>query len=128
MSKCLFPTCDRKAESNSYCIFHDCYSSSVAAKKKTEVKKESESMKEIKKELKKEYPVFLAKRPLCEAKFSKQCQKKATVVHHLKGRAPAVVLDQKFWLPCCPICNGEIEARHGDAEQLGLKLKRHVKA
>jgi len=110
------------------CLFHQQYANSVEVKVKKEVPKESLKEKNLKKTRKVRYAEFLSKHPKCKAKFSKQCLKSASVIHHLKGRTPAVVDDEKYWLPCCPVCNNEIEADHSRAEKLGLKISQHKKS
>lgn len=125
--ECNFPLCTRKAEANGLCIFHRHHSDSVEIKLSKPIPKESEKEKALKKPRKQRYKEFLARHPFCMAKFSKQCAGVASVIHHLKGRSPKVVDDDKLWLACCPICNGEIEARHLDAEKQGLKIPQHRK-
>ena len=128
MPDCNFPTCTRHPESNGYCVFHQMYSNSVSVRMPKAISKESDKEKELKKNRKVRYKEFLKKNPLCKAKFSKQCKKIADSIHHLKGRTPAIVDDERYWLACCSVCNNEIEARHADAEKAGLKIPRHKKA
>lgn len=122
---CLFPTCNRHAESTGYCLFHKIYSSSSSVKVPKPISKKSEGQKEIDKYLKKKYPLFLSKlgNKYCKANLS-NCTKVATVVHHLKSRAKDVVLDEKYWLAVCPNCNIEIESKDGEARKKGLKLSK----
>lgn len=122
---CNFPTCDRKPESTGWCIFHAIYSSSVSVKKAKPVKKESDSMKEIKRELKKLYPVFLAKNPVCNIK-SPVCTKVATCINHTRGRE-GNVLNVEDWESSCTACNGFIEQNHEWARKRGHKKERHSK-
>lgn len=122
---CNFPTCDRKPESTGWCIFHAIYSSSVSVKKAKPVKKESDSMKEIKRELKKLYPVFLAKNPVCNIK-SPVCTKVATCINHTRGRE-GNVLNVEDWESSCTACNSYIESHHSWAQKRGHKKERHSK-
>lgn len=124
--KCLFPGCQRYGEKNGYCIGHRIYASGVEVKMPKEPKKESDNQKDIKKALKTAYPVFLKRRPNCEVK-SPECTKKATVVHHKKGRGKNEVLDQSTWMASCERCNSWVEQHHAEAEQMGAKVSRHKK-
>lgn len=127
--KCDWITCDANAVGNSiYCIPHGrIYGNGTEVKIDNPIARESIKEKVRKKSRKVRYKEFLKTRPLCEAKFSKQCAKVSSVVHHLKGRAPSVVDNEEFWMATCPICNNEIEARHKDAEEKGLKISQHKK-
>ena len=127
MSECLFPNCKRHAEKNGYCIGHHAYASGVSVTPKKEVNKVGDKQKDIKKALKEAYPVFLAKHPKCEIN-SPNCTKKATCVHHKKGRGINEVLDQSIWAASCEPCNLWCETNHAEAEARGMKISRHQKA
>lgn len=125
MSECLFPTCSRAAQSNGYCLFHRMYSnSSEEIKMPKEPNKKSDNQKAIDKELKKLYPIFLAKHPACEIK-SPKCTKKATCIHHTKGRGKNEVLAVETWKASCTACNLWCETNHAEAEEKGVKKRRH---
>lgn len=125
MPNCLFPTCNRNAESNGYCICHKIYSNSVSVKVPREIPKKSSNQKEIDKELKKMYPVFLAKpdNRYCKVKM-KGCTKVATVVHHVRGRIGDQVFEVKDWLPSCPHCNIYLESKDKEARDKGVKKSK----
>lgn len=95
-------------------------------KEKKPLNKRSEGMKDVMKDLKKAYTKFLKSRPFCRIK-SPVCQKIATVIHHMKGRTPAVILDEDFWCEACPVCNLYVEEHPDWAMERGFKLSRHAK-
>lgn len=123
---CLFPLCTVHAESNGYCFHHAIYANSVAVKMPKPVKKESSSMKEVKKELKKLYPLFLAKHPLCNIK-SPVCTRVATCINHTKGRG-CNVLNVEDFESSCTACNLFIEENHEWARIRNHKKPRHNKS
>ncbi len=124
---CAFPLCERIAQKNRLCILHRIYEADFPVKIiKAELKKinkVSEKMKTIKAELKKLYPVFLKKHPVCQLN-TPDCKKKATCIHHTKGRGKNV-LNQGTWMASCTPCNLWVETNHGQAEKAGLKLPQH---
>ena len=123
VTMCLFPTCTRHPEKNGFCIFHKMYSSSTEPKKEVyKIPKRSVKEKEVMKELKKLYPIYLKENPIC-AINSKVCTKKATCIHHTKGRGKNV-LNAEDWLPSCTKCNLFIEENHKWAHEKGFKKKR----
>lgn len=128
MPDCLFPTCSRNADGNGYCIFHKIYSNSAEVKVPKEIAKKSDNQKEIDKELKKLYPIYLSRpeNKACKIKME-GCTKKATVVHHTRGRIGDQVFEQKDWLPSCPSCNIVLETRHAESVEKGFKKPRHQK-
>jgi hypothetical protein len=73
--------------------------------------------------LKKTYPAFLERNPICRIQ-SPICTQVATVVNHEKGRGINVVMNPKYWTPCCPACNGYIEVHDKWAQERGFKKSR----
>jgi 5-methylcytosine-specific restriction endonuclease McrA len=62
--------------------------------------------------LRKEY---LAKNRLCQ-----KCGKKATDVHHLRGRTGRLLCMEEHWAPVCRRCHDWIGANPIEARQEGL--------
>lgn len=70
---------------------------------------------------------FLKARPLCEVKLE-VCTKKATCIHHKKGKhSRELYLDENYWMASCISCNGRIEEIGGKAYELGLKIRHNSK-
>lgn len=90
------------------------------------IPKRSEKMKEVVKDLKRLYARFLKTRPFCRIK-SPVCTKIATIVHHMKGRTPAMIMDEEFWCEACPMCNLYVEEHPQWAMEKGFKISRHAK-
>ena len=126
MSECLFPMCKRHAQPNGYCIGHRIYSDCVIPVIPEPIQKESGKMKSVKSELKKLYPIFLQKHKTCQLK-TPVCTKKATCIHHTKGRGPNEIKDESTWKASCTACNLWVEQNHAAAEERGLKVPRHQK-
>lgn len=150
MSKCIFPGCTTNAPENGLCVPHGrVYSVEEIRKgigkksppaepekpaKKAAVKKKalkrgkkpnprSKKMTKVIEEVKKLYPLFLKSRPMCEIR-SPDCIKRATVVHHRKGRGNNI-LKQETWVACCPPCNSYVENHHQWAADNGFKVSQH---
>lgn len=78
--------------------------------------------------LRKLYPAFLALPGNGSCKLNmKGCTKKATVVHHKKGRIGDLLFDQRFWMPSCVSCNGAVESNDAEAREKGLKISKFTK-
>lgn len=123
--ECAFPLCTRHAESNSYCIFHKIYGKQEPEKVKVYViPKRSEKQKKVMAELRKLYPVFLEKHPLCEVRLSPDCTKIATCIHHVRGRLKDNLFNVKSWKSCCETCNLRAETHHKEAEEAGMKKSK----
>lgn len=93
-----------------------------AAKKKP-IKKRSKGMSKVMEEVKKLYPIFLKAHPFCEIQ-SPDCIKRATAIHHTKGRGKNIA-KQEHWKACCEPCNSWVESNHQKAADSGLKKSRH---
>lgn len=54
------------------------------------------------------------------------CQKKASGIHHMKGKdSPELLMDKKWWLPACTYCNCIwLEENDAEARRLGFKVSR----
>ncbi len=87
----------------------------------------SEKQKAVVSELKKLYPIFLRKHPVCEID-GPQCQKKAVCVHHSEGRGVNEVLKQSSWVASCAWCNGWVETADAQARKNGFKKSRLKKS
>lgn len=95
-------------------------------KGKGKIKQCSEDRSFDNKVLKFLYDIFLEKRTVCRIQ-SPDCTKMATVVHHKKGRGRFVLFDWSTWLPCCPACNGYVEANHEWAKSKGFMVSKLAK-
>lgn len=127
MSKCQFPGCIKQLpEGRKYCLPHGKYFGEKEEKKlKTyTIPNKSDKKKEIDKELSKMYHVFLAEpgNDVCQLKL-KGCLKKATVVHHLRGRIGDQVFEIKDWRASCVWCNISLE-NDPEAYKKGLKKSK----
>lgn len=96
---------------------------SPVIKPKKGMAKRGEKMKAVVEILKKLYPLYLKKRPLCEIK-SENCTQAATCVHHSEGRGPNEILDQSTWIPSCEPCNLWCETNDAEAREKGFKKQR----
>lgn len=125
MDTCLFPLCNRHPEKNGYCLLHGKHYANGSGEVKIPkaAKKESDSTKVTKKELKKLYPEFLSKHPVCEIKM-KGCTVKATCVHHKHGRLKDNILNQKTWMASCSNCNLIVEIKDAEAREKGFKKSK----
>ena len=81
-------------------------------------------MEGIKAVLKRLYPLFLQKFPLCQLN-TPVCTKIATVIHHSEGRIGTKVTEEKTWMASCVGCNNWVEGNDSDARQMGLKKQQH---
>ena len=126
MAECNFPTCKANSQPNGYCVFHRIYSNSVSVKVKKEIPKESAKGKKTKAILKEMYVEFLAKKgnDKCNVKIDENCTKKATVIHHVRGRIGQQVFNTKDWLASCSHCNIELENKDALARELGVKKSK----
>jgi len=66
---------------------------------------------------------FLKDRPLCEAKLE-GCRKKATDIHHKRGRENGLLNEVQWWLPVCRNCHSEITTNSRMAIENGLSISR----
>lgn len=127
---CDWYGCTRHPEGTSkYCLFHKKMSGEPKeVKVPNPIPKVSDTEKERKKRLKKEYPVYLSKpqNKSCKIKMT-GCTGKATVVHHTRGREGDQVFEQKDWMPSCVSCNGVLETKHAESVDKGFKKPRHQK-
>lgn len=85
----------------------------IPRRTKKRAKQEREYLKERK--------VFLEKNPIC---FVKGCGKPATTIEHTKGRVGKLLLNQKYWQPCCLECNLKFETHTKWAFDNGYRVKR----
>jgi hypothetical protein len=92
-------------------------------KKKGGPKKRSDKMRAIISALTPAYERFLSTRPFCRIK-SVVCTSAATIVHHLKGRTPKVILDEHYWCEACPSCNLYVEEHPDWAMENGFKISK----
>lgn len=60
---------------------------------------------------------FLTEHPQCQ--FPTGCDKRATVVHHRRGRFGARLLDERWWAASCPGHNAFAEEHTGQALDIG---------
>lgn len=95
----------------------------VTARPKVKKKGRTKKLAKIMRALKKTYPAFLERNPICKIQ-SPECTQVATVVNHEKGRGITLVMNQKYWTPCCPACNGYIEIHDKWAQERGFKKSR----
>lgn len=95
----------------------------VPARGKMKKNGRTKKLAKIMRALKKTYPAFLERNPVCKIQ-SPVCTYHATVVNHEKGRGIKVVMNPEFWTPCCPPCNGYIEIHNEWAEKRGFKKSR----
>jgi hypothetical protein len=63
---------------------------------------------------------YLAKFTICSSLWPDDlCMAISTEVHHKKGRAGKLLMDQKHWLPVCAKCHSRIHAQPALAEKYG---------
>lgn len=86
--------------------------------KKVSDKRASQNRQYLK--LRKEY---LKANPLCAA-MEVECTRKATTIHHRKGRIGNLLTDTKYFLPVCMNCHNKIEVNPVWAKSKGYSLSR----
>lgn len=72
----------------------------------------------------KERTAFLLSSQQCQAKLPNICTRKATEVHHKKGRIGYLLTYVPFWLPVCRSCHEWIENNPNEAKELGFSMNR----
>jgi hypothetical protein len=66
---------------------------------------------------------FLLRHPDCQGNFT-GCTKKATTVHHSKGRLGALLCDIRYFKGLCMSCHTFAETHPEKAKELGLSVSR----
>lgn len=79
--------------------------------------------------------IFLKNNPLCGAcvpirnhcgkGYGNPTPKKATQIHHKKGRVGKLYLDERFWLQVCPGCHAFAESYGNAAVDIGISIRRN---
>lgn len=90
------------------------------------IKARSEKMRGIISALRPLYDAFLKDKEECEIK-SPVCTGQPQCVHHEEGRGVKVILDQTKWKASCAACNGWVENKDAEAQEMGVKRSRHKK-
>lgn len=67
---------------------------------------------------------FKAANPECMAMIPNECTEKTTDVHHIRGRAGRLLLDERFWLAVCRNCHRWIESNKKLAQDWELLAKQ----
>lgn len=62
---------------------------------------------------------FIHENPMC-----RRCSGKTDDVHHSRGRAGTLLLDERFWLPVCRECHDWIHANIQKAREGGFICER----
>jgi hypothetical protein len=86
----------------------------------TKPKKVSLSMAKKLKEYSRLKAEFLKKNPMCKV----YKDKKATTIHHMKGRIGDLLLDTKYWIGVSMEAHDEIEKNPAWAKEKGYSLSR----
>lgn len=125
--KCEWPTCNESVfPGKKHCFLHNKVYGTATSKPKTEpIAKQSDSEKDRHKEYKPLRKEFLS-RPenlRCALKME-GCQGIATEVHHTRGREGDQLTNVSDWLASCRHCNGEVEKKHQEAKEKGLKKSK----
>jgi hypothetical protein len=69
---------------------------------------------------------FLSEHTVCEIGME-GCTKKATCVHHVKGRTTINdLLNVDHWKASCTNCNGAVERQDSKAREAGNKISKHT--
>lgn len=63
---------------------------------------------------------FLVMFPACDARVLPGCRKRSEDVHHTRGRAGPLLLDERFWMPVCRHCHDWIRANVPEARARGF--------
>lgn len=66
---------------------------------------------------------YLEAYPVCEVV---ECHRKATEIHHIKGRANELLTDVNYFLAVCDVCHQRIHAEPIWAEASGYIEKRSI--
>ncbi|MDY3328181.1 HNH endonuclease signature motif containing protein [Riemerella anatipestifer] len=88
------------------------------------IKKVSEKQRETLSKYKTVRAKYLEEHLWCEAKLE-DCTKKATEIHHKKGKDNALLwTDTKYFMPICRNCHSKIENGGAWVYEKGFKIKR----
>jgi hypothetical protein len=88
------------------------------------IKKVSLKRSDSLKEYRVESAIFIKENPVCGMNLP-GCTKKATQVHHKKGRENDLLLKKEFWMPGCDSCHTWCTEHSKEAIELGLSISRH---
>jgi hypothetical protein len=66
---------------------------------------------------------FLKANPDCQANLQ-QCSKKATEIHHMKGRENELLNESAYWLAICRTCHRQVTDDSKMAIEKGLSISR----
>jgi hypothetical protein len=117
--------CENICEGNTdYCASHN-HAIRKAAKVKVKVVREVKRITEKRAKQNREYlemrEQFLDQYPMCQIK---DCTKKSTEIHHIKGKANDLLTNPENFLAICPDCHKEITEHSAKAIQDGYSKLR----
>jgi hypothetical protein len=96
---------------------------SAPIKRKRRIKPLSEKRKTALAEYTAKRIVFLAENPYCGIGVD-GCEKRASEVHHLRGRVGADLLDESMWKGACRPCHQYVTEHPKEAIERGWALPR----
>ena len=113
-------------EGKKYC--KHCWSAHSTSQQKPTVRKKLALVSQKRLVQQKEYSekrkIFLEKNLMCKARLN-GCALRSTDVHHMKGRAGELYLDETYWLALCRQCHSWAELNPLQAREMGLSLTKH---
>ncbi len=65
---------------------------------------------------------YLAEHPICE--LWPGCKRRATEIHHIRGRNGKRLNDERYWRSGCMQCHRRVHDSPAEARELGLLLHR----
>lgn len=126
MATCAFPTCQRHAEKNGYCVRHSIYAQKSAPDQKkkqpTRIRRRSKKLAAKERDYAKIVREMMAESRQCELR-TPDCIGTAQGLHHMKGRG-VHLLNKKFLKRACNPCNSYVERHPAYALEHGLSVSR----
>lgn len=112
MKLCKHNNCNNPVWSGGFCKWHS---------KRQQIKVISNKRKEEKKEYDKKRKLYLIEHSICEVK---ECNNKATQIHHKVGRVGNNYTDESTFLAVCASCHKQIEENPQWAKDNNYSINR----
>jgi len=120
--ECCKNGCNNPQFGGGYCLWHQWCRTDKP--KKSRLKNYSQKRQRSNRRYLSEARIFRQDNPICAIQ-SPECTSRTEEVHHVKGRIGDLLLDQRFWLPCCVACNRYMERFDEWARERGFKQLRN---
>lgn len=118
--KCEKDSCENPQFGGGYCRWHQWCR---IDKKNSRINQYSQKRQKSNRRYLAAASIFRQNNPICAIQ-SPECTGQTQEVHHVKGRIGDLLMDQRFWLPCCCLCNRYMERFDSWAREKGFKQSR----